>query len=159
VARRVFPLQSSSTSKSLNSRAGTLLGTFNEALVPLRALRLTRFRYEDLFAQDADTPSLVNVVSKAYRRVALFEPGEYEAVLSYNGTTETAYWDVKDLSEVRKTKNVLLYIGDGMTTNMITAARLIAHETKNGRYLSKMAMDKFPVVSWAQMHETMLNSF
>jgi alkaline phosphatase len=79
--------------------------------------------------------------------VALFEPGEYEAVLSYNGTTETAYWDVKDLSEVRKTKNVLFYIGDGMTTNMITAARLIAHESKNGRYLSKMAMDKFPVVS------------
>ena len=140
-------MQSSSTSKSLNSRAGTLLGTSNEALAPLRAPTLTRFRYEDLFAQDADTPSLVNVVSKAYRRVALFEPGEYEAVLSYNGTTETAYWDVKDLSEVRKTKNVLLYIGDGMTTNMITAARLIAHETKNGRYLSKMAMDKFPVVS------------
>lgn len=79
--------------------------------------------------------------------MALFEPGEYEAVLSYNGTTETAYWDVKDLSEVRKTKNVLFYIGDGMTTNMITAARLIAHESKNGRYLSKMAMDKFPVVS------------
>lgn len=108
--------------------------------------RLTQSRYEDLFAQDAETPSLVNVASKAYRRVALFEPGEYEAVLSYNGTKTTAYWDVKDLSEVRKTKNVLLYIGDGMTTNMITAARLIAHESKNGRYLSKMAMDKFPVV-------------
>lgn len=138
-------MQSSSTLKSLSLRAGTSLGTSNEVLVPLRAL--TQLRYEDLFAQDADTPSLVNVVSKAYRRVALFEPGEYEAVLSYNGTTETAYWDVKDLSEVRKTKNVLLYIGDGMTTNMITAARLIAHETKNGRYLSKMAMDKFPVVS------------
>jgi alkaline phosphatase len=94
-----------------------------EALLPMRAL--TRLRYEDLFAQDADTPSLVNVVSKAYRRVALFEPGEYEAVLSYNGTTETAYWDVKDLSEVRKTKNVLLFIGDGMTTNMITRLRTV----------------------------------
>ena len=150
-------MQSSSTLKSLNLRAGTLLGTSNELLVPLRAL--TQLRYEDLFAQDADTPSLVNVVSKAYRRVALFEPGEYEAVLSYNGTTETAYWDVKDLSEVRKTKNVLLYIGDGMTTNMITAARLIAHETKNGRYLSKMAMDKFPVVSWTQIHSSTLNGF
>jgi hypothetical protein len=44
-----------------------------------------------LFAQDAETPSLVNVVSKAYRRVALFEPGEYEAVRSYNGTTEPVY--------------------------------------------------------------------
>lgn len=144
-------------SKSLSSRAGTSLGISNDALFPRRAL--TQPRYEDLFAQDADTPSLVNVVSKAYRRVALFEPGEYEAVLSYNGTTETAYWDVKDLSEVRKTKNVLLYIGDGMTTNMITAARLIAHETKNGRYLSKMAMDKFPVVSWTQIHSSALNGF
>lgn len=145
MVRRVFPSLSSSMSKSLSSRAGTSLGMSNDAHFPRRTL--TQPRYEDLFAQDADTPSLVNVVSKAYRRVALFEPGEYEAVLSYNGTTETAYWDVKDLSEVRKTKNVLLYIGDGMTTNMITAARLIAHETKNGRYLSKMAMDKFPVVS------------
>jgi hypothetical protein len=143
--------------KSLSLRAGTLLGMSNEALFSLKVL--TQPRYEDLFAQDADTPSLVNVVSKAYRRVALFEPGEYEAVLSYNGTTETAYWDVKDLSEVRKTKNVLLYIGDGMTTNMITAARLIAHETKNGRYLSKMAMDKFPVVSWIQIHSSTLNGF
>ena len=116
-------------------------------ITPESIARLTSVRYEDLFAQDAETPSLVNVASKAYRRVALYEPGEYEAVLSYNGTTETAYWDVKDMSEVGKTKNVLFYIGDGMTTNMITAARLIAHESKNGRYLSKMAMDKFPVVS------------
>ena len=46
-----------------------------------------------------------------------------------------------------------------MTTNMITAARLIAHETKNGRYLSKMAMDKFPVVSWTHMHDSTLNGF
>jgi alkaline phosphatase len=132
-------------SRSLRLRAGTLLGSSH--VTPNLIAALTLFRYEDLFAQDAETPSLVNVVSKAYRRVALYEPGEYEAVLSYNGTTETAYWDVKDMSEVRKTKNVLFYIGDGMTTNMITAARLIAHESKNGRYLSKMAMDKFPVVS------------
>jgi hypothetical protein len=103
--------------------------------------------YEDLFAQDAKKPSLVNVAAKAYRRIALYEPGEYTAVLSYNGTNTTAYWTVRDLSEVRKTKNVLLFIGDGMTTNMITAARLIGHKTNNGRYLSKMAMDQFPAVS------------
>ena len=46
-----------------------------------------------------------------------------------------------------------------MTTNMITAARLIAHETKNGRYLSKMAMDKFPVVSWIQTLILVLSGF
>ena len=102
--------------------------------------------YEDLFAYDDDRASVVNVASKAYRRVALYEPGEYEAVLSYNGTSTTAYWLVRDLSETRKAKNVLLFIGDGMTTNMITAARLIAHKQINGRYQSTMAMDKFPVL-------------
>ena len=102
--------------------------------------------YEDLFAADADTPDLVNVASKAYRRVALYEPGEYEATLYYNGTSTTANWLVRDIDEVRKTKNVLLFIGDGMTTNMITAARLIAHQTINGKYQSLMAMDQFPVL-------------
>ena len=36
--------------------------------------------------------------------------------------------------------------GDGMTTNMITAARLLAHKTVNGRYQSLLALDKFPVL-------------
>jgi len=45
-----------------------------------------------------------------------------------------------------------------MTTNMITAARLIAHESKNGRYLSKMAMDKFPVVSRTPNHDINLST-
>lgn len=77
--------------------------------------------FEDLFAKDAYTPDFVNVASKAYRRVALYEPGEYEAVLSYNGTNTTASWLVRDIDEVRKTKNVLLFIGDGMTTNMVSS--------------------------------------
>lgn len=33
-----------------------------------------------------------------------------------------------------------------MTTNMITAARLIAHQMVNGRYQSKLQMDQFPVL-------------
>lgn len=82
----------------------------------------------------------------------MYEPGEYEAVLSYNGTTTTATWLVRDYDEVRKTKNVLLFIGDGMTTNMITAARLIGHKSVNGRYQSTMAMDKFPVLGSQMTH-------
>ena len=101
---------------------------------------------------DGEKPSVVNVASKAYRRIALYEPGEYEATLSYNGTTTTAYWTVRDLSEARRTQNVLLFIGDGMTTNMITAARLIAHKQVNGRYQSLMAMDQFPVLGHQMTH-------
>lgn len=44
-----------------------------------------------------------------------------------------------------------------MTTNMITAARLIAHKSVNGRYQSMMQMDKFPVLGHQMTHS--LDSF
>jgi hypothetical protein len=81
--------------------------------------------YEDLFAQAAKTPSLVKVASKAYRKVALYEPGNYIATLTYaNGSVTQANWTVRDTKISQKAKNVIMFIGDGMTTNMITAARL-----------------------------------
>ena len=77
--------------------------------------------YEDLFAQAAGTPSQVKVAAKAYRRVRLTSPGEYTATLTYhNGLKTTATWTVRDIAPTRKAKNVVMFIGDGMTTNMIT---------------------------------------
>jgi alkaline phosphatase len=109
--------------------------------------------FEDLFARDAKTPSLVQVAAKAYRKVALYEPGEYVATLTYyNGTQTRATWLVRGLAQARKTKNVVLFIGDGMTTSMITAARLIAHRTVNGKYQSRMMMDQFPVLGHQMTH-------
>ncbi|KAI4226160.1 MAG: hypothetical protein LQ349_006927, partial [Xanthoria aureola] len=109
--------------------------------------------YEDYFALDAKTPSLVNVASKIYRRVALYEPGDYTATLTYNnGSTTTASWLVRDLVQVKKTKNIVLFIGSRMTTNMISAARLIAHKIVNGRYQSRLQMDQFPVLGHQMTH-------
>lgn len=66
----------------------------------------------DYFARDVKTPSLVNVASKIYRRVALYQPGEYTATLTYNnGQKTTASWLVRDLATARKTKNIVLFIG------------------------------------------------
>ncbi|KAF1947225.1 alkaline phosphatase precursor [Clathrospora elynae] len=114
--------------------------------------------FEDLFARDAKTPTLVNVASKAYRRVALYEPGEYTATLTYNNGSKTeATWNVRDLAEERKAKNIILFIGDGMSTASITAARLIGHKSINGKYQTTMAMDKFPVLGHQMTHS--LDSF
>jgi hypothetical protein len=41
-----------------------------------------------------------------------------------------------------------------MTTNMITAARLLGHKSINGKYQSTMQLDKFPVVG----HQMVKNS-
>lgn len=80
--------------------------------------------YEDLFAQEAGTPSFVKVAGSAYRKVALYDPGNYIATLSYqNGSQTTANWTVRNIPTQRRAKNTILFIGDGMTTNMITAAR------------------------------------
>lgn len=68
--------------------------------------------YEDLFAQDAKTPSVVNVASKIYRQVALYEPGTYTVTLNYySGKTTTATWVVRPLATKKKAKNVILFIG------------------------------------------------
>ncbi|KAI0135819.1 alkaline phosphatase-like protein [Daldinia grandis] len=109
--------------------------------------------YEDLFAKDADMPSVVNVASKIYRKLAIYEPGNYVVTLSYyNGQTTTANWVVRPLATQKKAKNVILFIGDGMTTNMITAARLLGHKSINGKYQSLLQMDKFPVVGHQMTH-------
>lgn len=93
------------------------------------------------------------MTSKIYRRIALYEPGEYEATLTYYGEQKTvANWLVRDLPTKRRAKNVVMFVGDGMTTNMITAARLIAHRSINGKYLTKMALDKFPVLGHQMTH-------
>jgi len=82
--------------------------------------------YEDLFAEAEKKESKVNVASKAYRRIALNEPGDYEVTLSYYGNKKTtAAWKVRSLKTEKKAKNVIFFIGDGMTTNMVgrSAAR------------------------------------
>ncbi|OAL33097.1 hypothetical protein AYO20_07579 [Fonsecaea nubica] len=110
--------------------------------------------YEDLFAQVAKTPSQVKVASKAWRNVALYEPGQYIATLKYRNGSQTtiANWTVRDISPQQRAKNVVMFIGDGMTTNMITAARLIGHQSINGKYQTKMAMDQFPMLGHQMTH-------
>ncbi|CCT65607.1 probable alkaline phosphatase [Fusarium fujikuroi IMI 58289] len=109
--------------------------------------------YEDLFAEDEDKPSIVNVASKVYRKIALYEPGTYTVALNYyNGEKTTAEWTVRELQPKRKAKNVIFFIGDGMTTNMITAARLLGHKSINGKYQTLMKLDEFPVLGHQMTH-------
>ncbi|TFK40421.1 alkaline-phosphatase-like protein [Crucibulum laeve] len=114
--------------------------------------------YEDLFARDAKTPAVVNVASKAYRALSLTKPGDYVAKLKYNNVSQTvAHWTVRQPATTRKAKNVLFFIGDGMTQPMITAARLIAHKSINGRYQSLMQMDQMDNLGHQMTHS--LDSF
>lgn len=84
----------------------------------------------------------MNVAAKAYRGLSLTEPGDYRAILTYNGGAQNvANWEVRKPKK-RVAKNVLFFIGDGMTQPMITAARLIGHKSINGKYQTLMQMDQ-----------------
>ena len=84
--------------------------------------------YEDRFAEDAHAPSVVRVTSKAYRRVALYQPGDYTATLTYyNGIKTVANWVVRPLAEKKKAKNVILFIGTShqeFRRNLLTATQV-----------------------------------
>lgn len=68
--------------------------------------------FEDLYAEDANEKTKVNVASKAWRRLAIYEPGEYDVVLNYyNGKKTTATWTVRPLATEKKAKNIIFFIG------------------------------------------------
>lgn len=69
--------------------------------------------YEDLFAEDKDEETQVNVASKIYRKIAISEPGEYEVALNYyDGETTVANWVVRPIKSEKRAKNIIFFIGE-----------------------------------------------
>ncbi|KAF9095652.1 hypothetical protein BGX23_000152 [Mortierella sp. AD031] len=107
---------------------------------------------------DKNASTTVNVASSAWRNIQLREPGTYEVLLNYKDKssdtkkTSTLLWNVSPAPKKRKAKNVILFIGDGMTTAMITAARLISKPHISGKYQKRMHMDQFPVLGHVMTH-------
>lgn len=88
------------------------VGTFFELEEP--SVEKWKFSwYEDLFAEEAKNATVVSVASKVYRRVALYEPGEYTVTLNYYGEKKTvAQWVVRPLATTKRAKNVIFFIGE-----------------------------------------------
>ncbi|KAF9915605.1 hypothetical protein BX616_005749 [Lobosporangium transversale] len=101
---------------------------------------------------DKNAATQVHVASTAWRRVQIREPGTYKVVLKYNnGKTTEAVWTVNPVQK-RKAKNVILFIGDGMSTAMLTAARLISKPHISGKYQNRLHVDKFPFLGHVMTH-------
>ncbi|KAG0235817.1 hypothetical protein BGW42_004660 [Actinomortierella wolfii] len=102
---------------------------------------------------DLSAASPVNVTATAWRQVQLKQSGDYQVVLRYNnGQTTKAMWHVRAATKRRQAKNVILFIGDGMTTSMISAARLMSRRRINGLYQSLLNLDQFPVLGHIMTH-------
>ncbi|MBU3577999.1 alkaline phosphatase [Polynucleobacter sp. UK-Kesae-W10] len=78
-----------------------------------------------------------------FRDVQLSKPGLYNLVAKSPDETLKVSWDIY-ASGPRKLKNIILFIGDGMTVANRTAARVLSKGIVEGKYQGKLAFDDMP---------------
>jgi alkaline phosphatase len=74
---------------------------------------------------------------------SLAQPGPVEVVASGGGQTLRVRWQVLRTGP-RRAKNVILFIGDGMTMANRTAARLLSRGMQQGKYNGRLVFEDFP---------------
>lgn len=67
--------------------------------------------------------------------------GEYTVEVTAGATTQSVTWVVREPSTERAARNVILFVADGMTVPMITAARIASQGITEGRIDGQFAMD------------------
>ncbi len=78
------------------------------------------------------------------RDVAITTPGKYVIQATDGTNTKQVTWNVYDTPEPRKAKNVILFIGDGLTNAHRVAARVMSQRITEGKYHGKLVIDQMP---------------
>ncbi len=77
------------------------------------------------------------------RGAALPKAGAYVVEATAGGKTSTVTWEVFDTPK-RKAKNVILFVGDGMSVAHRVAARILSKGIQEGRYGGELSFDDMP---------------
>jgi alkaline phosphatase len=77
------------------------------------------------------------------REVTLETPGAYAVAASAGDKSQTVQWEVFG-TPPRRARNVILFIGDGLSVAHRTAARVLAKGLVEGRYGGELAIDDMP---------------
>ena len=77
------------------------------------------------------------------RDVTLEQPGAYEVSAAAGDKSQTATWEVFG-TPARRARNVILFIGDGLSVAHRTAARVLSKGLVEGRYGGELAIDDMP---------------
>jgi alkaline phosphatase len=84
-----------------------------------------------------------NASSVLVRDAVVPAPGKYLVAASDGLTTQKVVWDVYGTGP-RRARNVILFIGDGMSVANRTAARILSKGIKEGKYYGQLAFDDMP---------------
>jgi alkaline phosphatase len=78
------------------------------------------------------------------RNAALAKAGSYTVEATAGGKTTSVVWEAFGTNGGGKAKNVILFIGDGMSIGHRTAARVLSKGIVEGRYGGELAIDDMP---------------
>ena len=78
------------------------------------------------------------------RNAALAKAGSYTVEATAGGKTTSVVWEAFGTNGGSKAKNVILFIGDGMSIGHRTAARVLSKGLVEGRYGGELAIDDMP---------------
>jgi alkaline phosphatase len=84
-----------------------------------------------------------NASSLTLANVEIDKPGRYLVRASDGKSSMEVNWEVYGTGP-RKAKNVILFIGDGMTIANRTAARILSKGIKEGKYFGTLSFDDMP---------------
>ncbi len=78
------------------------------------------------------------------RGATLGKAGKYTVEATAGDKSARVTWEVFDANGGAKAKNVILFIGDGLSVAHRTAARILSKGLKEGRYGGELAIDDMP---------------
>lgn len=77
------------------------------------------------------------------RGVSIAQPGTYQVTAWAGGKSQSVTWEVYG-TPARKARNVILFVGDGLSMAHRTAARMLSKGMVEGRYSGELAIDDMP---------------
>lgn len=88
------------------------------------------------------------------RDVHLPDAGEYVVEAEAKGKKTQVTWDVYQTPEARKAKNVILFIGDGLSVAHRTGARILSKGVTEGKADGRLAIDDLQYMAFAGTSST-----
>lgn len=131
---------------------------FDEVLKPQDVRILINGKdYQQVFGKSAtfvEREDGENVSAVWVRDVNLPEAGKYVVAAQAKGKSSEVTWDVYQTSDTRKAKNVILFIGDGLSVAHRTGARILSKGITEGKADGRLVIDDLQYMAFGGTSST-----
>lgn len=95
----------------------------------------------DFVAEEKGKDDAVLGSALILRDLVLAAPGDYAVEVKAGDETKSVTWTVFGTPEMPKAKNIIFFVGDGLSVAHRTAARIMSHGMHDGKADGRLAMD------------------